>query len=85
MAVAVYKYFDTRKTSRIGIYIGGNARGVVYVKDCKSGEVLAKININVSKYKKKFYTEFNGGNERQGISFTFDGKGKFDFYKFMLR
>jgi hypothetical protein len=84
-SVAVYKYFDTSLTHKIGINIRGNAEGVVYVKDSGNGEVLAKINIEKSKGKKKFYSSFSGGKPKQGLSFSFEGKGSFKFYAFGLK
>jgi hypothetical protein len=83
-SVAVYKYFDTTLTKKIGICVKGKAKGVVNVMDCDSKAVLATIEIDVSNNKEKFYGAFNGGTHRQGICFSYKGKGSFNFYSFRI-
>jgi hypothetical protein len=84
-AVAGYKFFDTTAASRIGVYVQGNASGVLMVKDGENGNLLARIPIEPTKWKRRFYGDFCGGNSCQGLFFTFEGTGRFRFYSFGLK
>ena len=42
-AVAGFKYFDLRETSKIRINIRGNASGMVYIRTAENQEPVAKL------------------------------------------
>lgn len=80
-----FKYFDTRKTNKIGIKVCGRASGAVAVRSSEQGPVLARISVQPTRGQAVFYGEFTGGDEKQALFFEFEGKGSFCFYAFQLK
>lgn len=86
-AIAGYKFFDTDATVGIGVLVAGIAKGRMTVtdRDDGGGKVLAEIDIDVCREKKKFYADFSGGVKNQALFFSFHGEGAFNFYSFGLK
>lgn len=80
-----YKYFDTTKTTECGICICGNAEGVIKIREGEKGKLLAQIPIYPTRKPAVFRSVFSGGTQKQALYFEFKGKGKFNFYSFLLK
>ena len=84
-AVAGFKYFDLRETSKVRINIKGKATGVVYVSTEEGGKPVAKIQVKPCKEQHGFAADVNGLGEKEALYFSYKGTGAFNFMSFDLK
>ena len=84
-AVAGFKYFDLRETSKVRINIKGKATGVVYVTTEEGGKPVAKIQVKPCKEQHGFAADLSGLGEKEALYFSYKGTGAFDFMSFDLK
>ena len=78
-AVAGFKYFDLRETSKVRINIKGKATGIVYVSTEEGGKPVAKIQVKSCKEQHGFAADVNGLGEKEALYFSYKGTGAFNF------
>lgn len=83
-AVAGFKYFDLRETSKIRVNIRGNASGRVYIRTSEDQDPVAELEVKPTKEVHGFVTELKAPGEKQALFFKYEGKGSFDFISFDL-
>lgn len=84
-AVAGFKYFDLRETSKICVNIKGRATGKLEVFTQENGTPAAVIDVKPTNAVKSFEENLKVPGERQALFFKFTGKGSFDFISFELK
>ena len=84
-AVAGFKYFDLRETSKVRINIKGKATGVVYLSTEEGGKPVAKIQVKSCKEQHGFAADVNGLGEKEALYFSYKGTGAFNFMSFDLK
>lgn len=84
-AVAGFKYFDLRETSKVRINIKGKATGIVYVSTEEGGKPVAKIQVKSCKEQHGFAADVNGLGEKEALYFSYKGTGAFNFMSFDLK
>ena len=84
-AVAGFKYFDLRETSKVRINIKGKATGIVYVSTEEGGKPVAKIQVKPCKEQHGFAADVNGLGEKEALYFSYKGTGAFNFMSFDLK
>ena len=84
-AVAGFKYFDLRETSKVRINIKGKATGIVYVSTEEGGKPVAKIQVKPCKEQPGFAADVNGLGEKEALYFSYKGTGAFNFMSFDLK
>lgn len=77
-----YKYFDLSNTKNIKLHIKGNFHGNVYIRYDENGKNLYKTPINAKDG--ECLISIEPGNKKEALYFFFEGRGKLNFYSFVL-
>ena len=78
-----YKYFDLKKTKEAGLELDGNFKGEIVMK--LGEEELGKAEVALKKGEKQIVKiAMKPSKEIKELTFTFNGKGKANFYKLIL-
>ena len=81
-----YKYFKfDSDTKKISIQIKGSMKGTIIVRDDENGNIVSKINIKPSKKLTTFEGVLDIKKDVSALFFTFEGKGKVNFYTFEFK
>ena len=79
---AGFKYFDLKGIDRISVTVKGNARGRFVVRIKEDDKPVCIIPVFATECLENFCGEWKGGNIVAALYFTYEGKGKCDFYAF---
>ena len=78
-----YKYFDLKKTKEADLELDGNFKGEIVMK--LGEEELGKAEVALKKGEKQIVKiAMKPSKEIKELTFTFNGKGKANFYKLIL-
>lgn len=83
-AVAGFKYFDMRETSRLSVSVKGKAEGKLYISTQENGEPDGIICIHPTKEETRFFVKWDVHEEKLALFFRYEGSGSFCFYSFDL-
>lgn len=78
-----FKYFKMNGKKTVKVTIRGQ-KGKLLISDTIDGQVKGEINLIKSRRWSSFSTVIDFGKGKEGIYFTYEGKGKIDFKEFEL-
>ncbi len=84
-AVAGFKYFDLRETTKIRVNVKGKGNGVMKICTEEYGDPVAEIPIAPTKEIRGFSGPISAPGEKQALFFKFEGTGSFNFYSFDIK
>lgn len=84
-AIAGFKYFEIKDTTKIAVVVRGNGKGTFMVSTKPDGLNVATIEVKSSKDWKEYCADINIEDGVTALYFTYSGEGVFDFYLFTLQ
>lgn len=82
-ALIGYKYFDLSHTSRVFLNLKGKFKGKISIRFEEKGKDLYSVDVN-TKGKERICISFSSQEKKKALYFHFEGKGRLDFYSFIL-
>ena len=82
-ALIGYKYFDLSHTSRVFLNLKGKFKGKISIRFEEKWKDLYSVDVN-TKGKGRICISFNSEDKKKALYFHFEGKGRLDFYSFIL-
>lgn len=83
-ATAGFKYFEFGGAKRISVEVAGNADGIITVRENLNGNIVARVRIKPCKKRTLFSADMCVEKGVKPLYFTFNGKGRADFYSFLF-
>ena len=78
-----YKYFDLSHTSRVFLNLKGKFKGKISIRFEEKGRDAYSVFVD-TKEKKQISIPFVSEDKKKALYFHFEGKGRLDFYSFIL-
>lgn len=79
-----YKYFNLSETKKITLKVSGKFKGFIKLSLKENSEPITTKEVKFDSNNKNIELEVKNTSVKDAIFLKFEGKGKFDFYSFVL-